>query len=131
MLIKSGEDDRNPQVQIMFDKVVQALEISKLGYLISIAIVRDLLNKKIDENGTVFFIIFCLHFYAIKHTHADKICQPHLWSQFLQKSLWGVLFLANLLPPSLQFYLKSTSTKLFFRGFDLYGCFQYYCLSFQ
>lgn len=61
--MKSGEEDKTPQVKIIFDEVVQAPKISKLGYPISI--VRDLLNKTIDENGTVFFIIFCLCFYYL------------------------------------------------------------------
>ena len=61
--MKSGEEDKTPQVKIIVDEVVQAPKISKLGYPISI--VRDLLNKTIDENGTVFFIIFCLCFYYL------------------------------------------------------------------
>ena len=72
--MKSGEDDKNPQVKIIFDEVVQALEISKFGYPISI--VRDLLNKTIDDNGTVFFIIFCLSFHYLlsnKYTHAKFV----------------------------------------------------------
>ena len=72
--MKSGEDDKIPQVKIIFDEVVQALEISKLGYPISI--VRDLLNKTIDENGTVFFIIFCLSFQYLlsnKYTHTKFV----------------------------------------------------------
>ena len=67
--MKSSKDDTNLQVQRKLNEVVQTLEISRFGYATSN--VKNLLDKRIDDNDPLIFIIFrlCFHLSVIKHTY--------------------------------------------------------------
>ena len=72
--MKSSEDDTNLQLQRKLDEVVQTLEISRFGYATSN--VKNLLDKRIDDNDPLIFIKFrlCFHLSVIKDTY-ETTCE--------------------------------------------------------